>query len=112
MERIEDMPLTDSEMNQVERCAERYGMEEAEKMALSIQSGKYRDKFLEMKRVSSSSRMCYSTGTDQFVRKDGQPINEEDIRAVDFRRIGQGHSVKGVPGGMDIVHEWSVDSSD
>lgn len=106
------MPLTESEMTQVSRCADRYGIEEAEQTALSIQSATYREKFLSMVRINHNSRMCYSSGADKFIRKDGLPVNSEDIRAVDFRKIGQGHMVKGAPGDLEIIHEWSIDSSD
>lgn len=112
MERIEDMPLSESEMNRVKAIYDQYGTEAGERTALDIQASKYREKFLKMEKLSSYSRMCYSSGSDRYTRIDLASINEEDIRAVQMRRIGQGHHVSGEPGGNEIIHNWHVDSGD
>lgn len=109
MERVEDMPLDEGEMNSLSSWADSHNFEE---IALGLQASKYISKFLEIKSLESSSRMCYRSGKDRFTRKDGMPVTEEDIRAVDMRRMGQGHHVKGSPGDMEIIHDWFVDSSD
>lgn len=110
MEKIEDMILTDSEMAQVKAIMDRYGDETGERTALDIQATKYREKHLNVERIKSSSRMCYSEGKDRYTRKDLGPINEEDVRSVQMRRMGQGHGVS--RGEYEIIHDWYVDSSD
>lgn len=110
MERIEDMVLTDSEMNQVKKIMDNYGEEAGERTALDIQASKYREKYLDVTNIKSSSRMCYSEGQDKYTRKDLKPITTEDVRAVEMRRMGQGHSVS--HGEYLIIHDWHVDSSD
>lgn len=110
MEKIEDMILTDAEMGQVRAIMDSYGDEAGERTALDIQATKYREKHLNVEKIKSSSRMCYSEGRDKYTRKDLKPISMEDVRAVDMKRMGQGHGVS--HGEYEIIHDWYVDSSD
>lgn len=104
--------MDESEMANLERWADIYDSDAHREMALDMQAAKYVAAFLDVENINYSSSMCYRSGKDRFRRKDGLPISQEDIRAVDRRRIGQGHHVRGNPGDMEIIHEWAVDSSD
>jgi hypothetical protein len=112
MQRLEDMPLNDAEVERVRFWEEKGNHEQASRERLEYQKRRYFEFVLDSERVRSSSRNCYSEGVTKYVRKDGSPITEEDIRAVDLHRIGQGHSVRGKPGDMEILHHWYCDSSD
>ena len=84
MEKIEDMILTDAEMAQVRSIMDRYGDETGERTALDIQATKYREKYLNIEKIRSSSRMCYSEGRDKYTRKDLKPISMEDVRIIHY----------------------------
>lgn len=55
---------------------------------------------------------CYSEGSSKFRRKDGKPVTEMDVEAINLNVRGQGHGVKVSEDGMYISHSWFVDSSD
>lgn len=112
MTKIEDIPLEEHEEAQVRRWEAAGAREAATRTAMDYRQRRYMELFLESKGVRSSSRNCYSEGVTSYSRKDGLPITEEDIRAIDMCRYGQGHAIQGKAGDPEVFHHWYCDSSD
>lgn len=56
------------------------------------------------------SANCYASGTHLYKRRDGQPITQDDIEAVENNSLGQVNSVKQVDE-LTIQRYWVCDSS-
>lgn len=110
-----DIRLTAEETERCERHRKSFGDDWTEEALDAARARKYRELFLEVdegKSGSSSPYRCYSQGTTVYRRKDGQPVTQADIDSVQANRVGQGHTVIGSPGDVEIIHKWFVDSSD
>lgn len=112
MTKIEDIPLEDQEEAQIEKWEADGAHEAASRTALEYRRRRYMELFLERKNVRHSSRNCYEEGVNRYTRKDGLPITDEDIRAIDMCRYGQGHAIQGKAGDLEVFHHWYCDSGD
>jgi len=58
---------------------------------------------------------CYSSGTDEYSRKDGLPLTKEDIILLNYRgwvyKPHQHKSNKGEVGDLAVRVDWSLDTS-
>lgn len=54
----------------------------------------------------------YSLGKTTFKRKDGLPIQQEDLDLMNSERWGQRHDVIGKVGDLTARIEWECDSGD
>lgn len=110
-----DIVLSPEEAQKSERYRKSFGDEWVERALDASRARIYREKHLEKvegKSNSSSPYRCYSQGTTVYRRKDGEPVTQADIDAVDANVVGQGHTVIAKPGDQEITHKWFVDSSD
>lgn len=58
---------------------------------------------------------CYSRGTDEYTRKDGAPLTEDDLRLLNFRgwvyKPNQHKSNRGQAGDLAVRVDWVLDTS-
>jgi len=68
----------------------------------------YVEKNFNSKVISSKPHVnCYSSGVDEYSRKDGLPLTKDDLVALSFRGF-----IVGNEGDMKVQVMWSWDSSD
>jgi hypothetical protein len=80
---------------------------------IRAQATRYRSINLETFDCSSHNiGRCYNRGTDNWRRRDGQPLTPEDIQAVRLCCKGQGNNFVESEDGLSIAHNWVCDSSD
>lgn len=110
---IKQMTLTDTEQKQIKDWAKNWGEDSANQRVYYLKCKSYIDEFLTSTKISRGQPFnCYHEGKDSYCRKDGQPINEEDIKAITQSSPGQGSTIKGKAGDLNVIHEWFIDSSD
>ena len=61
---------------------------------------------------SSTPYNCCSKGIKVFKRKDGKPITQNDVDALNEHSLGQVNNVSKSVGEMTVTQEWLCDSSD
>lgn len=112
MKTFEGLELTQAEAERATKYEKSFGKEWVEKALHGIRAEKWMNLHLEV--VSKDVRHpynCYEVGKVTYKRKDGQPITQDDLDAIEARDFGQLNRAIGKPGDMTAVHHWECDSS-
>ena len=77
------------------------------------QACRYIDQSFDIERSSEyEAGRCYRKGSITYVRKDGQPITQDDLDALKLMDYGQVNIIEGKVGDPSVTHRYECDSSD
>src|SRR5574343_1285068 len=112
--KLEEVPLTPEQQQNLEKWEKDWGKESAEQRANYLRRENYKEMFLlrEVTKPASKPFRCYTEGQNKFCRKDGKPLTEEDIRVIaDTASGNMDVRVKGKAGDLSVLQDWAIDSS-
>lgn len=113
MPTIDEMVLSEKDAKDVAYAKKQWKDDYGQRLEYRLKAKMYRETYLNKEYVSSGSLFrCYHEGVDNYTRKDGLPLTEEDIKAIHMASPGQGSEIVGDVGYLKVRHKWFVDSSD
>jgi len=90
----QDIELSAEQVAEVTRYRKSFGAEYVAACLDARRASIYVERELEEVGRNVSSRMCFSAGTITFRRKDGGPITDEDVAALEAIPRGQENHVR------------------
>jgi len=112
---FETVELTPAEIEESTHYEKSFGAEWVKGALLWKRADKYVKTNLEHAAEPTSRTRgwrCYQEGEIVWKRKDGQPITQDDIDALNHHTHGQGNTIVGNVGDMTVEQRWFCDSSD
>lgn len=110
---FEAIELTAAETSDITRYTS-FGEEWIREALFARRARRWAETYLEI--IDNKSRTngwrCYAEGEIVYKRKDGKPITQDDIDALNNFSFGQGNDIIGKVGDATVEQRWICDSSD
>lgn len=111
---FEAIELTKEETESTTRFEKSFGTKWVKESLFAQRAKKWAATHLEVVKRDGRTNgwRCYAEGEIIYKRKDGNPITQDDIDALNHFSFGQGNDIRGKVGDATVEQRWICDSSD